>query len=800
MLDKNKNYWFLGANHGGNNDQTNRFISSGIWENGYKNKYLDVVRSIAIGDKVAIKSAYTQKHNLPFDNQEQFVSVMEIKAIGTVTKNYGDGKLLEIDWEEKTSGKKWFFYTNRTTIWLVKADSWQSEQLINFTFFNEKQDIKRFCNAPYWRSRFGATNTNKQFFKWTHFYEAIADKLSIYSNKSKRPELMRFINNIASEFELSYLTDKNLHDICPFTALGSFNRGITEENRKNIAQKWAEFLDIEEPVPDSFEGIPLLNNQNSWFFSNSENQQQEIDNLWQFYIIALKFADYDDSYQNDFIKTFDLIMAQPYCGWKLSIGLFWIRPNSYATLDSASQHYIKDELGINIGKNGFKGRCSAEDYISILNALSARFSEDNFPVHSYPELSLNAWKKIITYPKADYIEAENTSWQSVILNLIKQLCKENNNDTFTRQDFLNTYQEKLKELFPNNNTIASSTDYIIQELRNKNILQFLDRGQYQLLDNNIVLNPEESIDASETIKQSIVRETYALNDLISEGCFVEEPQLQEMISCLKKKKNIILQGPPGTGKTWLAKRLASVLIGFKDSNNIKAIQFHPNISYEDFIRGYRPTSDGKLSLIDGSFLEIVNQARNDTLANYVVVIEEINRGNPAQIFGEMLTLLESDKRTPSQALELTYRREYEKGIFIPENLYVIGTMNLADRSLAMVDFALRRRFAFFHLSPNFGDKWLNYMIENTTLSRETLVNIQKRIQELNNVIADDRLLGKAFTIGHSYFTCNNTISEPIEWFKSIINSEIRPLLEEYWFDEQDKVTSAMKILLTDFEE
>lgn len=323
-------------------------------------------------------------------------------------------------------------------------------------------------------------------------------------------------------------------------------------------------------------------------------------------------------------------------------------------------------------------------------------------------------------------------------------------------------------------------------------MSFLEKGKYQLLNNDF--EEDEDIDNENIIEQSIVKEIYNLEDLIKEGCFVEEEQLSKIISSLNRKKSIILQGPPGTGKTWLAKRLANIIVGYKNSNNIKAIQFHPNMSYEDFIRGYRPSGNGRLALIDGPFLEMINKARNDSQSNYVMVIEEINRGNPTQILGEMLTLLEVDKRTPTEALELTYRREHENGIFIPNNLYVIGTMNLADRSLAMVDFALRRRFAFFYLAPNFDEKWLNYMIDKTKLSRKSLEKIRHVMNNLNQYIAKEEMLGNAFTIGHSYLTCDSVIPDAMSWYKDIIDSEIKPLLEEYWFDDSNKLDTALKKL------
>ena len=184
-----------------------------------------------------------------------------------------------------------------------------------------------------------------------------------------------------------------------------------------------------------------------------------------------------------------------------------------------------------------------------------------------------------------------------------------------------------------------------------------------------------------------------------------------MLQRLQTKQNLILQGPPGTGKTWLAKKLAYALIGHKDDSKVRPLQFHPNLSYEDFVRGWRPQGDGKLELVDGPFLQMLEDAQPDLDSKHVMVIEEINRGNPAQIFGEMLTLLEADKRNEGEALALAYPRKPGERVHIPPNVYVIGTMNVADRSLALVDLALRRRFAFFDLEPIFGSVWRHWMQE-----------------------------------------------------------------------------------------
>ena len=784
-------YWFLSAKFSGGLDQTERFIKMGIWENGYENKFLNIVRSISVGDQVAIKSTYNLKNNLPFNNKGQPVSVMEIKAIGIVTKNHQDGKLLEIDWQQTNLNKKWYFFTNVASIWRVKDDYWLSKQLIDFAFYDKPQDIDYFRNAPYWKSRYG-DESNNQFFRWIPFYEEIADNLSVYHDKKKRLKLISFVNKLATEFNLSYLLNKELKDICPFTILGTFNRNIKESTRKKIAKKWATFLDVKESIPNSFEGIPLLNNQLSCFFSNSENQQKEINDLWDFYVVALNFSNANESYQEQFKQQFDNVIAQPCCSWQLTNGLFWIRPNAYAVLDKISKIYLSDDLGFIKNKNLSKSYFKGEDYLNLLNDLSVRFKEDYFPAHSFPELYLTALRKYESYVTNDEELLSNNQWKVVVLQFIKELCQKNGTNTFTRQDLLNNYIEQFEEKFPNNKSIGESLSNTLQRLREKNNLSFLEKGKYQLLNNDF--EEDEDIDNENIIEQSIVKEIYNLEDLIKEGCFVEEEQLSKIISSLNRRKSIILQGPPGTGKTWLAKRLANIIVGYKNSNNIKAIQFHPNMSYEDFIRGYRPSGDGRLALIDGPFLEMINKARNDSQSNYVMVIEEINRGNPAQILGEMLTLLEVDKRTPTEALELTYRREHENGIFIPNNLYVIGTMNLADRSLAMVDFALRRRFAFFYLAPNFDEKWLNYMIDKTKLSRKSLEKIRHVMNNLNQYIAKEEMLGNAFTIGHSYLTCDSVIPDAMSWYKDIIDSEIKPLLEEYWFDDSNKLDTALKKL------
>ncbi len=303
-----------------------------------------------------------------------------------------------------------------------------------------------------------------------------------------------------------------------------------------------------------------------------------------------------------------------------------------------------------------------------------------------------------------------------------------------------------------------------------------------------------------TPKKEITAEAiggYSIQDILDDGCFLAEEKLKKILERLQSKKNLILQGPPGTGKTWLAKRLAFALMGQNDKGKLRVVQFHPNLSYEDFIRGWRPTGDGKLSLVDGPFIEMIKTAEECPESPHVIVIEEINRGNPAQIFGEMLTLLEVGKRTPDEAMELSYKRSDSERVFIPDNLYVIGTMNIADRSLALVDLALRRRFAFIDLEPIFGEPWHNWLELNFEVDRKILTEIEKRIISLNDEISSDISLGPQFRVGHSYVTPppGVLIDDVREWFRQVVNTEIGPLLDEYWFDGIKKSQMAKEKLL-----
>ena len=303
----------------------------------------------------------------------------------------------------------------------------------------------------------------------------------------------------------------------------------------------------------------------------------------------------------------------------------------------------------------------------------------------------------------------------------------------------------------------------------------LTRGEYDfILDMIREENPvatEASIDA------------YTKSDFLDE-VYMTEKRYENLVAVLRNKKNIILQGAPGVGKTFAARRLAWSMMGEKDDSRIEFVQFHQNYSYEDFMMGYKPVEDG-FELKYGIFYRFCQKAANQPDKEFFFIIDEINRGNMSKIFGELLMLIEKDYRGTKATLAYI-----GLSFSVPKNLYIIGMMNTADRSLAMIDYALRRRFSFFEVEPGFDSE--GFIHYQNSLNNETLNELVNKVKDLNREISLDKSLGKGFCIGHSYFCGRDVCTE--EWLHSIVDYDILPMLSEYWFDDANKLQRWENIL------
>ncbi len=277
--------------------------------------------------------------------------------------------------------------------------------------------------------------------------------------------------------------------------------------------------------------------------------------------------------------------------------------------------------------------------------------------------------------------------------------------------------------------------------------------------------------------------SYSKEKFLSE-VYMDAASYDTLAGLVLSKKNVILQGAPGVGKTFAAKRLAYSIMEVKDPNRVMMVQFHQSYSYEDFIMGFRPSENG-FKLKRGAFYNFCKNAEIDSENEYFFIIDEINRGNLSKIFGELFMLIENDKR--GVELQLLYSDEK---FSVPDNVYIIGMMNTADRSLAMLDYALRRRFAFYEMKPGFNtDGFLKY---RASLNNTKFDNLIRCVEQLNSAIAGDASLGEGFCIGHSYF-CNLKEVNDQALFR-IVEYELIPLLKEYWFDEPVKVKNWADIL------
>lgn len=371
----------------------------------------------------------------------------------------------------------------------------------------------------------------------------------------------------------------------------------------------------------------------------------------------------------------------------------------------------------------------------------------------------------------------NISWQRNKIQYLENSKTKAYSNSFIKKAYsINS----IEDFNSNITSIFEVLDTIIDDFHST--FQTIHKQNLAAHENSIIIRHKNNTENQKTLLEIETEEqiepfdTYTEEDFFNE-VFLDKNQYSTLKNLLLNKMNIILEGAPGVGKTYAATRLAYSILGKKDKNKVKMIQFHQSYGYEDFIMGYRPNENG-FELVYGSFYKFCKMAEEDSDNKYFFIIDEINRGKLSKIFGELLMLIEPDKR--GQTLRLLYKDEE---FSVPKNLYIIGMMNTADRSIAMIDYALRRRFAFYTFSPAFEtESFKNYLKKTNNSKYKALLD---KIILLNNEIKNDCSLGSGFQIGHSYFLTNNEITD--EWMRFVIEYEIIPLLKEYWFDEQAKV-------------
>lgn len=575
-----------------------------------------------------------------------------------------------------------------------------------------------------------------------------------------------------------------------------------------------------------------------------------------FEIALLYSSDKSEDNENNFKRKFNQVMAQPGIGMgKLTSGLFWIDSDTFANLDSRAIWYIFEESEISTKYINFevnlKKSLTATTYLMMIEKLKLFLKDDNY-LNDFIDLSYEAWRKskeikqsskvkdidadkdleVVNYwiysPKpqdvdfASFIEnGEMSIGYNELEDFSNYASKEEINQKLQQWNHnqhhyihtVNAIWEFSKEMKRGDIVYVKKgqTDIVgwgvvssnHQYKNHKNIIQLVwkEKGNWKIPSKTLNKTLTKITPYSETIRKFnelfsvehsdglvATQTTYPVYtaEQFLDDVFMNEEDYDTLVQLIRRKKNVILQGPPGVGKTYAAKRLAYSMMGVKDKERVKLVQFHQSYAYEDFVMGYRPTETG-FELRTGAFYNFCKQAEEDSEKDYFFIIDEINRGNLSKIFGELFMLIENDKR--GMEIELLYADEK---FCVPDNVYIIGMMNTADRSLAILDYALRRRFAFFDMKPAFETIQFKQYQENLKNPQfEVLIDA---IEALNVDIREDDMLGEGFVIGHSYFS--NIVNITESELSNIIEFEIIPLLKEYWFDEPSKV-DVWKVRLRD---
>lgn len=709
---------------------------------------------------------------------------------------------------------------------------------------------------------------------WTSFYQELADRLLPY--KANRGKLIAKLQDAYSSMGMKFPKLDSMAtpaDIDPYTVFGLFNKGITNSNRNRIVAQLAKTFDIEAECPSDYDGVPVLNNLNATFYAltgDVRRHEYDIDNLWRVFETEIALAANPSvTMRDEFVRAYDKTIGQFGLGWKLTMGIYWVRPFAFINLDSRNRWFIGDmsAAGHEIAGRAPKERGSAipsgQEYLALCDMIRSQLGTAECPYESFPQLSdaafreserVNKEKKAVLMTgeaKGDegslgdddvetahywlYAPGAGASmWDEFYDHGVMGLGWSELGD-LTHYSNKEEIRSKLQELSGGRSSQKNAAHAVwqfVHDLKPGDVI-FVKRGRSTILGRGIVTgdyaydaeggrypnirsvewtNKGEWASEDKFAVKTLTDVTdytdfldkvngffngdtgegpeedepaadypaYGEQDFLSE-VYMDAARYKTLTGLLRAKKNVILQGAPGVGKTFAAKRLAYSMMGEKDVDRVMMVQFHQSYSYEDFIEGYRPSSDG-FELTKGAFYTFCKRAADDPDNDYFFIIDEINRGNLSKIFGELFMLIEGDKRGPKNKLHLLYSREL---FYVPSNVYLIGMMNTADRSLAMLDYALRRRFAFFDLVPAFSSD--GFVAYREGLESDKFNELIACVVRLNATIASDETLGEGFCVGHSYFCGLRPGDVTDARLSAIVEYELVPLLREYWFDEPSKV-------------
>ncbi len=651
-------------------------------------------------------------------------------------------------------------------------------------------------------------------FRGLEFYRALADRLMDY--REDRTPLVEGIHELAAtEPLLSYLqkdrladgTEGPLRDICPFTVTGAFNRGIKADNRRKIAAALAEMLGVEVPVPEEFPGIAVLDNRNSRFFDNAKDRGEgDIGALWRCYEAAIRFADSGlPEYRAGFTEAYHTAANLRGVSRKLAIGLFWARPWNFVSLDGPARKYIEGRLDLEVPQE--PGNPDA--YLKLLDSLNERFRQDDAPVHSFPELSLAAWNErpdkddenlLAHFDQRTAFRELRSTWtrdQRALFCRLARAVHDAGLDWWHRGKQMGVRFGRKDR----GRAHATGVLGVVRVKRNLTVelrraIGAIQPAGRQSLTEQLVAQIEDELAKEPSLPDDWRTARPALwPDQLQQDpdpADSDADKDEEQGTATKRPAlNRIYYGPPGTGKT----HKLSGLLRSDYGDRFTFVTFHQSYGYEEFVEGLRPVLDReadtgrvRYEIRAGAFKELCDRARRNPGHRYAMVIDEINRGNISKIFGELITLAEPDKRrNATNALMVTL--PYSGDDFsVPGNIDIVGTMNTADRSLALLDTALRRRFEFVAMMPDTRDAPGAPLAGLRVTTEDHEIEIPRMLAAINRRI--EALYDRDHCIGHTYFMALGDAEDGPARMKAlelVFRRRVLPLLEEYFFEDWRKI-------------